>query len=85
MADAPEDLTLRYLRRFDERTDRIEQSQRERGKRLTNIERMLAGVRREQALDAEAQALLGDRTDRLSEEVSRIKRRLDLTDEPSPS
>ncbi|MBI5162799.1 MAG: hypothetical protein HY985_02730 [Magnetospirillum sp.] len=81
MADELESLMLRYLRRIDERTDRIEQNQREHGERLTTIERMLAGLRREQALDAEAQAMLGARIDRLSDEVNRIKRRLDLTDD----
>jgi hypothetical protein len=54
MADEPENLTLRYLRRIDERTTRIEETQIEHGERLTTIERMLASLRREQALDAGA-------------------------------
>jgi hypothetical protein len=58
MADEPENLTLRYLRRIDERTTRIEETQIEHGERLTTIERMLASLRREQALEAEARAAL---------------------------
>ena len=82
MADEPENLTLRYLRRIDERTGRIEETQTEHGERLTTIERMLAALRREQALDAEARASLEARIDRLVAEVNRIKRRLDSTDAP---
>ncbi len=58
MADEPENLTLRYLRRIDERTTRIEETQIEYSERLTTIERMLASLCREQALDAEARAAL---------------------------
>lgn len=61
MAEEPENLTLRYLRRIDERTTRIEETQIEHGERLTTIERMLASLRREQALDAEARAALETR------------------------
>lgn len=85
MADEPENLTLRYLRRIDERTTRIEETQIEHGERLTTIERMLASLRREQALDAEARAALETRIDRLAAEINRIKRRLDLSDAPPPA
>ena len=84
MADEPENLTLRYLRRIDKRTTRIEETQIEHGERLTTIKRMLANLRREQALDAEARADLEMRIDRLAAEVNRIKRRLDLSDAPPP-
>jgi septal ring factor EnvC (AmiA/AmiB activator) len=82
MADEPENLTLRYLRRIDERTTRIEETQIEHSERLTTIERMLASLRREQALEAEARAALETRIDRLAAEINRIKRRLDLSDAP---
>ena len=39
MPEEPENLTLRYLRRIDERTARIEETQTEHGERLTTIER----------------------------------------------
>lgn len=84
MADEPENLTLRYLRRIDERTTRIEETQIEHGERLTTIERMLASLRREQALDAKVRAALETRVDRLAAEINRIKRRLDLADAPPP-
>lgn len=39
-----------------------------------------AGLRRDQALDAEAGAHLAARVDRLRDDVERIKRRLDIVD-----
>jgi septal ring factor EnvC (AmiA/AmiB activator) len=85
MADEPENLTLRCLRRIDERTAGIEETQTDHGERLTTIEWMLAGLRREQAVDAEARASLEGRIDRLTTEINRIKRRLDLDDAPAPA
>jgi hypothetical protein len=44
------------------------------------MELATAGLRREQAGDAENVAYLGARVDRLGEEIDRIKRRLELID-----
>jgi predicted nuclease with TOPRIM domain len=80
MADEPINLVLEHLRvirsqltehsaRFNDVTDR-----------LIRIELSTAGLRRDQAGDAENVAHLGVRLDRLSQDVERIKRRLDLID-----
>jgi hypothetical protein len=58
--------------------------QREHGDRLARIEVALAGIRRDQANDAENTAALWVRIDGLRHRIERIERRLELTDEPSP-
>ena len=83
MADEPENLPFRYLRRIDERTGRIEEMLIKYGERLTTIERIRGTFRREQVLDAEVRAALEARIDQLTAEVNRIKRRLDLADSPA--
>ena len=52
----------------------------EHGMRLTEIAAAVAGLRRDQALDAEAGAHLATRIDKLRADVDRIQRRLDLSD-----
>jgi predicted TIM-barrel enzyme len=82
MVDEPENLTLRYLRRIDSKIDGLAETQREHGHRLTRIESSLASMRRDQANDAEAIALSSARTDRLSDRIGRIERRLEIADAP---
>lgn len=48
--------------------------------RLGELQSSVAGLRRDQALDAEVSAHPQAQFDRLREEVDRIKRRLDLAD-----
>jgi hypothetical protein len=80
MADEPDNLVLNMLRAI--RADLASQREilTEHGVRLTEIAATTAGLRRDQALDAEAAAHLAARVDRLRDEVERIKRRLDLSD-----
>lgn len=66
MTDEPENITLRILRRMDEKLDLIAADVQDLKVRATNIEEGLAGVNR--------------RLDRLDERVARIERRLDLVD-----
>jgi hypothetical protein len=54
--------------------------QREHGLRLTEIAGSLAGMRRDQAGDAEIGAHLAARVDSRHDEIDRLKRRLDLAD-----
>jgi hypothetical protein len=80
MTTEVENLVLEHLRAI-----RAEQSRHgallvEHGVRLTEIAGSVAGMRRDQALDAEASAHLAARVDRLRDEVEQIKRRLELTD-----
>lgn len=69
MADQPDNLILQYLRRFDERLDRIAGDLRDLKVRMTGVEEGLAGVHR--------------RLDRMDDRLARVECRLDLV-EPSP-
>ena len=68
MANEQDNLVLVYLRRFDEKLDRIADDVRDIKVRLTSVEEGLAGVNR--------------RLDRIEMRVDRIERRLDLVDQP---
>lgn len=64
MVDEPDSLVLRYLRRIDEKVDRLSDDMREVKQRLGSLEEISASLSR--------------RADRLDERVERIERRLDL-------
>ena len=80
MTDDLENLTLVYLRRIDQRQERMEATLSEFLVRLTRIEEGQARVRRDQAGDAEAVVHLQAQLDRFRDDVTQIKRRLDLAD-----
>ena len=80
MAEEVNNLVLEHLRAIRADVHEIKTVQREHGHRLTRVEIALAGIRRDQALDSENLARMDLRVDRLSEDVERIKRRLDLVD-----
>ena len=77
----PENLVLEHLRAI--RSDLALQREvlGEHSVRLSDVASAVAGLRRDQALDAEAGAHLAARIDRLRDDVDRIKRRLDLAEE----
>ena len=66
MAKEPDNLTLKLLRRLDEKTDRLLDDMHDLKVRITAVEEGLAGVHR--------------RMDRLDERLERVERRLDLTE-----
>jgi archaellum component FlaC len=68
MADEPDNLVLQYLRRFDEKLDRVVDEMLDVKVRLTAVEEGLAGVNR--------------RLDRLEVRVERIERRPNLVELP---
>lgn len=68
MANEPDNILLQYMRRFDEKLDRIVDEMLDIKVRLTAVEEGLAGVNR--------------RLDRLELRIERIERRLDLVDQP---
>jgi hypothetical protein len=68
MADEPDNILLQYMRRFDEKLDRVIDEMLDVKVRMTAFEEGLAGVNR--------------RLDRLELRVERIERRLDLVDQP---
>lgn len=82
MSDEPDNLVLVYLRRMDANINALRDDVRELKHRQTDIARQIAGLRREQAGDAETVAHVEARLDRLGERVERIERRLDLTGDP---
>lgn len=68
MASEPDNILLQYMRRFDEKLDRVVDEMLDIKIRLTAVEEGLAGVNR--------------RLDRLEQRIERIERRLDLVDQP---
>jgi len=69
MTDQPDNILLQYMRRFDEKLDRVIDEMLDVKVRLrTAVEEGLAGINR--------------RLDRLELRVERIERRLDLVDLP---
>ena len=68
MADEPDSILLQYMRRFDEKLDRVVDEMLDVKVRLTAVEEGLADINR--------------RLDRLEMRVERIERRLDLVDHP---
>lgn len=68
MANEPDNILLQYMRRFDEKLDRVVDEMLDIKVRLTAVEEGLAGVNR--------------RLDRLELRIERIERRLDLVDQP---
>ena len=69
MSGEPDNIVLIYLRRLDEKVDRLLDEMRDVKVRLTSVEENLAGVHR--------------RIDRMDLRIDRIERRLDLTDAPA--
>jgi hypothetical protein len=80
MADDPTNIVLEHLRAMRGDMHEMKDMLREHGHRLTRIEISIASLRRDQASDAEGVAHLVARIDRLTNEVSRIKQRLDIID-----
>ena len=68
MADEPDNLVLVYLRRIDEKLDRVADDVRDLKVRMTAVEESVVGLQR--------------RLDRLDVRVDRIEKRLDLVDAP---
>ena len=73
MSDQPENLMLIYLRRIDERTDRIETDLRDVKRRMTSLEEQTANL-------YHSYAGVQVRLDRIDSRVERIERRLDLAE-----
>ncbi len=68
MTSQPDNLMLVYLRRIDEKVDRLSDNGRELRGRMVAVEENLAGVHRP--------------IDRVELRIERIERRLDLADAP---
>ena len=68
MTDEPDNIYLVYLRRLDEKMDRLIDEVRDLKVRMTGVEEGMAGINR--------------RIDRFDMRLDRIERRLDLVDAP---
>jgi archaellum component FlaC len=68
MSDEPDSLVLRYLRRIDEKLDRVIDDVGDLKRRVSNLEESVVGLTR--------------RIDRLEIRLERVVRRLELIDLP---
>ena len=68
MAGDPDNIVLVYLRRFEEKLDRVGDDVRELKGRMTAVEEAVVGIQR--------------RMDRLDLRLDRVEKRLDLVDLP---
>jgi hypothetical protein len=71
MADNPENVVLRYLRRIDERLDRINNGLQNLATRVGSVEEQVAGLRRDFVR-------LEVRVDQMDDRLKRIQRQFDL-------
>ena len=77
MSDAPDNLVLVYLRRLDEKLDRVAADVSELKTRMTSVEQQVANLA---ATQASHYAILSTRLDRVETRLDRIERRLDLAE-----
>ena len=80
MAEQPTDLILVMLRKIDTKLDRVIEEVTDLKIRVTALEMGLAGVRRDLAALAEADAHTNVRLDRIDGRLTRIERRLELVE-----
>ena len=73
MADEPDNLIVRYLRRLDEKVDRLLDDMREIKQRLSSVEVSVAHLHGDFAAQS-------GRIDKLENRLDRIEHRLDLRD-----
>jgi phage shock protein A len=73
MSDEPDNIVLRYLRRIDERLDRVDTSLQNLIARIGSVEEQVAGLRKDFVR-------LEVRVDQMDDCMKRMERRLDLTD-----
>ncbi len=78
MADEPENLILRYLRRIDEKVDNMGADIRDLKGRMSAVETGLNAVKRDLVTLTESDARLQITIDRQGERLDRIDRHLDL-------
>ncbi|MBI5120745.1 MAG: hypothetical protein HZA67_07050 [Rhodospirillales bacterium] len=79
MAD-PENLTLVYLRRIDEKIDRVDDKLSDLTVRVNEVHSSVIALRRDQVGDAEVVAHIQSRMDKMQGEIDRLNRRLDIKD-----
>jgi chromosome segregation ATPase len=78
MVDEPDSLILRYLRRIDERQERLAEDMADVKLRLTSLESSVSRVQGELASIHADFAGQSKRIDRIEQRLDRIEQRLDL-------
>ena len=78
MVDEPDNLVLRYLRRFDEKLDRLIDDIGDLKLRMTSLEERVSRVQGELASIHADFAGQSKRIDRIEQRLDRIEKRLDL-------
>lgn len=73
MSDEPDNIVLRYLRRIDERLDRVDTSLQNLIARIGSVEEQVSGLRKDFVR-------LAVPFDQMDDRMKRMERRLDLTD-----
>ena len=73
MAEDPDNITLRYLRRLDEKTDRMADALADMAVDIRSMKTHMAGFMQNEVVHDSAIASIRDR-------LSRVERRLDLTE-----
>jgi predicted nucleic acid-binding Zn-ribbon protein len=73
MSDEPDSIVLRYLRRIDERTERVEGDMKDIKTRLTSVEEQVSLLRSDVVH-------VQHRLDKVEDRLGRIEKRLDLID-----
>ena len=74
MAEEPDNITPRYLRRLDEKTDRMADAIADMAVDIRSIKTHMAGFMQNEVVHDSAIASIRDR-------LARVERRLDLTEE----
>jgi site-specific recombinase len=77
MSEEVESLVLRYLRRIDEKVDRLAGDVSDLKLRMTNCEQQIAAL---SAMASGQYASVSTRLDRIEARLDRIERRLDLVE-----
>ena len=78
MSDQPENVTLVYLRRLDEKMDRIIDGLQDLGRRVTSLEMQVSSLHHDIGLLHGDFAGQSQRIDRIEQRLERIERRLDI-------
>ena len=76
MSDEPDNIVLRYLRKLDERTERMEDNQKDMAADIRILKGHMAGFMQAEIRQDGAMASMSERLDR-------IEKRLELVDNPA--
>lgn len=85
MTTEPDSIVLRFLRRLDEKIDRIAEDTADLKRGQIDLARQVAALRRDQAGDAESVIHVSERLDRFDRRLTRVERRLEIAEDQPPA